>query len=120
MKYPQTPKELMISRYNAFVALDGAYLAKTTTQKISTDMSAYKEITWLKLEIIEAVDDEVEFKAYYKENSTIHLLHERSRFVKKDGMWLYDDGVIFNTPISRNEPCPCGSKKKYKKCCMKL
>jgi len=22
-------------------------------------------------------------------------------------------------PIGRNEPCPCGSGKKYKKCCMK-
>nr|WP_285896520.1 SEC-C metal-binding domain-containing protein [Pseudomonas syringae] len=20
--------------------------------------------------------------------------------------------------VGRNEPCPCGSKKKYKKCCM--
>jgi len=116
--YPKTPKELMISRYNAFVSLDGEYLAKTTTQKISTDMSGYKDITWLKLEIVEAIGDEVEFKAYYKEGDKIHLLHERSRFVQKDGMWLYDDGVIFNTSISRNEMCPCGSNKKYKKCCL--
>ena len=115
---PSTPKELMVSRYEAFVRGDGEYLFKTTTQNISTDMSEYKNITWLKLDIIEAKGDEVEFKAYYKENSNIYLLHERSKFVKKDGMWLYDDGVIFNTPIGRNEPCPCGSKRKYKKCCM--
>jgi len=118
LSYPQTPKELMISRYEAFVALDGEYLAKTTTQKISTDMRAYKNITWLKLDIIEAVNDEVEFKAYYKEDDKIRLLHERSKFVKQNGMWLYDSGVIFNTQIGRNEPCPCGSKRKYKKCCM--
>jgi uncharacterized protein YecA (UPF0149 family) len=23
-------------------------------------------------------------------------------------------------PVGRNEPCPCGSGKKYKKCCMKF
>ncbi|NDP19930.1 MAG: hypothetical protein GZ091_02440 [Paludibacter sp.] len=24
---------------------------------------------------------------------------------------------IVNTKIGRNDPCPCGSGKKYKKCC---
>ncbi len=23
-----------------------------------------------------------------------------------------------NPKVGRNEPCPCGSKKKYKKCCV--
>ncbi|MES9842432.1 MAG: SEC-C metal-binding domain-containing protein [Candidatus Thiodiazotropha endolucinida] len=22
------------------------------------------------------------------------------------------------TPVGRNDPCPCGSGKKYKKCCL--
>jgi SEC-C motif-containing protein len=113
-----TPKELMKSRYEAFVRGDGEYLAQTTTQDVSTDMSAYKNIKWLKLDIVDAKDDEVEFKAYYSENGVISVLHERSKFVQKDGKWFYDDGIIFNTQIQRNEPCPCGSGKKYKKCCM--
>ncbi len=32
-------------------------------------------------------------------------------------------GETFNkkyTDVGRNAPCPCGSKKKFKKCCMKL
>ena len=115
--YPSTPKELMQSRYDAFVRGDGVYLAETTTQKTSTDMSAYSNITWLKLEILNAYDDIVEFKAYYKENDKIFLLHEKSRFVKVDGRWKYQDGEIFNTPIKRNELCPCGSGKKFKRCC---
>ena len=29
------------------------------------------------------------------------------------------DFPIKKTKIGRNEPCPCGSGKKYKKCCLK-
>jgi hypothetical protein len=31
-----------------------------------------------------------------------------------------DDGPIVNDQpkVGRNDPCPCGSGKKYKKCCM--
>lgn len=25
----------------------------------------------------------------------------------------------FKTPVSKNSPCPCGSGKQYKRCCMK-
>ncbi|MBN2782546.1 MAG: SEC-C domain-containing protein [Campylobacterales bacterium] len=114
-----TPKELMQSRYDAFVRMDGEYLAKTTTQQTSTDMTPYQNIEWLKLEIIDAKDDEVEFKAYYKEDNQIFVLHERSKFVLRDGQWLYEDGILYNTDIQRNESCPCGSGKKFKKCCLK-
>jgi SEC-C motif-containing protein len=117
MKRIDTPEDLMRSRYDAFVRQDGEYLASTTTQNIDVDMSGYENIEWLKLDVLEAKDDEVEFKAYYRENDTIHVLHERSKFVKKDGEWLYDRGELFNTKIERNEACPCGSGRKYKKCC---
>lgn len=114
-----TPKELMISRYEAFKRLDGKYLQKTTTQDISADMSNYENVEWLKLDVLKALNDEVEFKAYYKENGTIFLLHEKSTFVQVNGDWKYRDGILYNTKIERNESCPCGSKKKYKKCCMR-
>jgi len=117
MEELKTPEDLMKSRYEAYVRMDGEYLAKTTTQDISSDMSAYTEIEWLRLDVIEAVGDEVEFKAYYRQNEKIYLLHERSTFIKKDGVWLYDSGELFSTKIQRNEQCPCGSGRKYKKCC---
>jgi len=32
--------------------------------------------------------------------------------------WLKDQsGITIARKIGRNEPCPCGSGKKYKKCC---
>ena len=115
-----TPKELMKSRYDAFVRMDGEYLSQTTTQDMSTDMSAYERIEWLKLEVADAYEDIVEFKAYFREDNIIQVLHEKSRFVEVDGVWKYSDGELFNTQIQRNETCPCGSGKKYKKCCMKV
>jgi SEC-C motif-containing protein len=117
MKTKETPEELMRSRYDAFVRMDADYLAKTTTQKQPVDMQGYENILWLKLDVLQALDDEVEFKAYYRENDVIHVLHERSKFVKIADEWLYDSGVLFNTKIERNEPCPCQSGRKYKKCC---
>ena len=52
---------------------------------------------------------------------------EQSYFKKIDGEWRFIDGEIEkNKPfhreepkIGRNDPCPCGSGKKYKKCCGK-
>jgi SEC-C motif domain protein len=47
-----------------------------------------------------------------------------SDFEKIDGKWYYKDGrtvpstVVRSAPkVGRNDPCPCGSGKKYKKCC---
>lgn len=49
---------------------------------------------------------------------------------KENGMdpdWIWDDKFMAeqqpfvrqNPKIGRNDPCPCGSGKKYKKCCGK-
>ncbi len=113
-----TPKELMISRYEAFVNKDWDYLAKTSTSQSVEELEMMPELEWLKLEVLDAYDNIVEFKAYYRENGKIALLHEKSSFVKVDGEWKYKDGVIYNTQLQRNEICPCGSGKKYKKCCL--
>ncbi len=114
-----TPKELMKSRYEAFVRMDGEYLKETTILEVSADMTPYANIEWLKLDIVDFYDDIVEFKAYFREDGSVKLLHEKSKFVEVDGVWKYAEGELFTTQIQRNEACPCGSGKKYKKCCMK-
>jgi len=115
-----TPEDLMRSRYEAFVKMDGEYLSRTTTQKTSTDMSSYKNIQWLRLDVLNAYDNVVEFKAFYSEDGEMQVLHEKSIFVEVDGEWKYDSGEMFAAKIERNDICPCGSGKKYKKCCVKL
>ena len=91
-----------------------------------------RESQWLGLEIISTIkggeDDKdgiVEFKATYIENGKTIVHHERSYFVKKNGVWFYQKWLpitstrINENKVGRNDPCPCGSGKKYKKCCGK-
>ena len=51
--------------------------------------------------------------------------HEVASFRKEDGVWYFVDGIeVKPRPFKRltpklgpNDPCSCGSGKKYKKCC---
>ncbi|PZO12638.1 MAG: hypothetical protein DCF25_17270 [Leptolyngbya foveolarum] len=48
---------------------------------------------------------------------TLMQLHERSRFVKENGQWLYTEGDILpDYQPKRTELCWCGSGKKFKQC----
>ena len=65
--------------------------------------------------------------AHYASNGEKVDHNEHSYFKKIDGEWKFIDGKIENLDpyvreepkIGRNDPCPCGSGKKYKKCCGK-
>ncbi|MFC5078042.1 hypothetical protein VTH8203_02935 [Vibrio thalassae] len=70
----------------------------------------------------------VSFEAYLEENGFEYCLAERSRFLFENGQWFYVDGELDDSipprpltvqaaKIGRNDPCLCGSGKKYKKCC---
>ena len=67
----------------------------------------------------------VEFRALYTANGEFCNHHEVSTFVKEPDGWKFEDGelvgekpVVREEPkVGRNDPCPCGSGKKYKKCC---
>ncbi len=83
---------------------------------------------WQRLEVVNTQvgshSDEgfVHFKAYFKQDGEEYCLEERSRFVRENGLWYYIDGVFpqqapQQTKVGRNDPCICGSGKKYKKCC---
>ena len=122
-KKASTPEELMRSRYSAYVCGDGRYLVLSTVKENQhvDDVELIEEfsnsVEWLKLDVLDANETIVEFKAYYREGDEIKVLHERSNFILKDGVWLYSDGELYNSKVERNEVCPCGSGKKFKKCC---
>jgi SEC-C motif-containing protein len=66
----------------------------------------------------------VEYVARFKVNGQLMVHHERSHFRRHEDRWVYVDGDIDpKAPprrvekIGRNDPCSCGSGKKYKKCC---
>ena len=122
-KKPLTAEELMRSRYSAYVIGDADYIIYSTTKenRYVDDIELIKEfsssVEWLKLEVLESTQDQVEFKAYYRDKEGIKILHEKSNFIEEDGIWKYKDGELYNSKVQRNESCPCGSGKKFKKCC---
>lgn len=124
---PQTPEELMRSRYTAYVRLNLDYLAATMKPPAAAHFNTQatlhwaSQVTWLGLEVLntqaEGNQGWVEFKAHYQEQGQKHCMHERSKFRREEKRWYYVDGQRPSTRVPRNEPCPCGSQKKYKKCC---
>lgn len=134
----ETAEELMRSRYCAYVKtevdhiLNSVHPNKQSENDERSVRSWSKGSDWLGLEIIETVngsadDDEgtVEFKATYRKKGEKQVHHEVASFKKENGKWFFFDAespmieqVVRTTPkIGRNDPCPCGSNKKYKKCC---
>lgn len=118
-----TAEELMRSRYSAYVKGDAKYLIVSSAhvenyeEEIKLIEAFSNSVEWLKLDVIHTTETTVEFKAYYRDKHGIAVLHEKSNFEKENGMWKYMDGLLYNTKVERNESCPCGSGKKFKKCC---
>lgn len=50
-----------------------------------------------------------------EEWSQVMSLEERKKIAKE----FRTDHIAVSTKVGRNEPCPCGSNKKYKNCCGK-
>lgn len=135
-----TAESLMRSRYAAYVVKNIDYIDET---QITLDNETFDKAEaekwadsaeWLGIEITKTQkgqkDDNtgvVEFIAHYKDKSSGTELrhHETSLFQKKDGEWKFREGHIHGAApvkrlepkIGRNDPCSCGSGKKYKKCC---
>ncbi|MCL2266209.1 MAG: YchJ family protein [Treponema sp.] len=134
---PPTAEALMRSRYSAYAEHEIDYIIKTCVHR-DKDNIDYKSTRdwsekskWLGLKIISvnkggAADTEgtVEFEASYEQDGLKDVHHEAGRFKKENGEWIYIDGRVFPHTIvrsspktGRNDPCPCGSGKKYKHCC---
>jgi SEC-C motif domain protein len=133
-----TAEALMRSRYSAYACGQIDYLSESLhpNHRDDHDVAATRrwaeKADWLGLEIRSTSaggegDDagEVEFIVSYRENGVVRNHHEISRFKKDAGCWYYVDGDAPKVEtfkkdqpkVGRNDPCPCGSGKKYKKCC---
>ncbi|MDN2482740.1 YchJ family metal-binding protein [Vibrio agarivorans] len=136
------PEQLMRARYCAHV-LDLVDFVVATYHPSCNAQDDYDAIAdsvrsdWVNLEVTSRENgshsDEgfVTFKAYLNQDGETLCLEERSRFVREEGLWYYIDGTfpeaaietvkkpqpVAHDKIGRNDPCPCGSGKKFKKCC---
>ena len=134
-----TAEALMRSRYTAYVQQNVPYILAShdPESRDGLDEAATRNwarrASWLDLKVLSTQaggegDErgEVEFVARFRDERGLeHSHHERSQFVRREGRWYFQDGelqtqapVARSAPkIGRNDPCPCGSGKKYKKCC---
>lgn len=89
---------LMRSRYSAFVLGRSDYLLATWHPSTRpATLGLQPGVKWLGLEVrafrvTDADHAEVEFVARSREAGRATRLHERSRFVREQGRWLYLDG----------------------------
>lgn len=135
---PPTAEALMRSRYSAYVEGAIPYLM-ATIHPLARDEEDEEEARrwsrkseWLGLEVTEVEeggeDDargEVEFVARYVTDGREVAHHERATFLREKGRWYFASGetpgpetfVREGPRVGRNDPCPCGSGKKHKKCC---
>ncbi|AEA26222.1 YchJ family protein [Pseudonocardia benzenivorans] len=96
-----TAELLMRSRYTAFAVGDTGYLRRTWHPRTRPRRLALEpEQVWTRLEILSrsggvlfTTHGIVEFAAHYTRRGRPGVLHEHSRFVREDGVWLYFDGT---------------------------
>jgi SEC-C motif-containing protein len=137
----ETAEELMRSRYTAYALgkIDWIVESQSPDGRQFMDRRATEEWSrraeWHRMEVVETKDggpDDaegfVDFKAYYTIAGEDITHHEVASFRKVGDTWYFVDGVeVKPRPFKRlekkvgpNEPCPCGSGKKHKKCCGKV
>ncbi|MDR1058071.1 MAG: YchJ family protein [Treponema sp.] len=136
LKDPPTAEALMRSRYSAYVEHAISYILDTCVREEKENIDegqtrAWSEkSTWLGLNILDVIrggpedtNGIVEFEARYERDGLRDIHHEKARFKKAGGKWMYEEGdvmprtVVRSGPrVGRNDPCPCGSGKKYKFC----
>jgi SEC-C motif-containing protein len=127
----------MRSRYTAHVINDERYLHRTFKGTANRPFVASTEAPttkWTKLVIHRHEPGPqpdmaiVEFSAHYEEQGMEGVLEEKSEFQRLNGAWIYTRALrqgpapvrSAGPKVGRNDPCPCGSGKKYKQCCLKV
>jgi SEC-C motif-containing protein len=143
-----TAEDLMRSRYTAHVVKEWDYLVQTRhvdERKDLKDLATANEgVEWKKLEVLHSSkgnqgdsEGEVTYSATFEKDGKTESLQETALFLKEAGQWYYcgerskpkiaapkasrsvKPFVRTAAKVGRNDPCTCGSGKKFKKCCGK-
>ena len=118
-----TAESLMRSRYTAYTLLNNPYLKRTWHHTTCpTPLILDPLIQWQTLVIINTTAGKtndsqgtVEFIAKFNKQGQQDILVEKSYFIKENLRWYYTQGDLLK--IASNAACPCGSGKKFKRCC---
>ncbi len=124
----------MRSRYTAFAQRTLDYVDRTHAPEVRDDFNRAEaerlaeECEWQSLEIRSATETgdtaEIEFVVRFRRDYKDITHAALSRFRRDHGQWFYVSSDINPhsppqrvTKVGRNDPCPCNSGKKAKKCC---
>jgi SEC-C motif-containing protein len=134
----ETAEELLHARYLAFTKNDIDFIVDTHHPKTRGDVKREevsewaKNSEWMGLTVHQKLGGEasdtqgqIVFLVKYKSDGKEHDHWEHSFFEKDGGEWKFLDGQPPKTgplrrtepKVGRNDPCSCGSGKKFKKCC---
>ena len=132
-KLASSAEALMRARYTAFAVGEIGFLKNSFApeKRDEFDENSVTEWSkgskWLGFEILKSEPNKVEFVAKYSVQGKVQEHHEIAEFRKdeKEGRWYFVDSVFPKTrpivrqepKLGRNDPCACGSGKKFKKCC---
>lgn len=133
-----TAEQLMRARYSAYTQVEMDFLQASLHPDRRSDNDGEgaqdwaENSTWHGLEVVATQaggpdDDQgrVEFIASYTHEGEEQAYHEVAEFDRVDGSWYFREGtpgvrkpIVREEPkIGRNDPCSCGSGRKFKKCC---
>ena len=114
----------MRSRFSAFALGRTDYLLDTWhTETRPATLSPDIETRWRRLEVlssgVEGGHGHVHFRATWQAPGAWGVLEERSLFLREYDRWRYHSGEVATRALrpGRNDPCPCGSGRKFKQCC---
>ena len=134
-KAAESAEAVMRARYTAYVTEQIGYLKTSAVKAVQDEFDENASLAWSRaaqwhrLQIVRSEENgdraTVEFRAAYTANGEFCNHHEVSTFVREVDGWKFEDGeLIGEKPVTReepkvgrNDPCPCGSGKKFKKCC---
>lgn len=133
-----TAEALMRARYTAYTQVEIDFLLASLHPEHRGEHDEEgvrtwaEDSEWLGLQILDTeaggeADEtgRVEFACLYEYDGEERRHHENATFARHDGDWYFVEGepvaaqpfVRSEPKVGRNDPCPCGSGRKYKKCC---
>ena len=133
-----TAEALMRSRYTAYTLAEIDYIFKSSGARVRREFDAESSRKWaqsaewkgFEIRRSEGGSEQdtkaiIEFVAHYQVEKADFEHHEIAEFGRVDGEWRFMDGKVVSPPpvrretpkVGRNDPCTCGSGKKFKKCC---
>ncbi|MFS3127960.1 YchJ family protein [Nocardioides sp. Bht2] len=100
-RWAATAEALMRSRYTAYTLRDADHVFRTWHPRTRpADLTLDDDVQWLGLTVLDTADGgpddetgEVEFEARCSVAGRSETMHERSRFARRAGRWLYLDAL---------------------------